>query len=67
MMLLKGEGCAADAQQALSVLEEAFEAGYGNAANCISVAYFAGEHLPHDPELGHAWLAKVAERGDLTG
>ena len=64
MMLLKGEGCTADAQQALSVLEEAFEAGYGNAANCISDAYFAGECLPHDPELGHAWLGKVAERGD---
>lgn len=64
MMLLSGEGCAANAPRALQVLEEAFEAGYLNAGNCIADAYLAGELLPHDTELGHAWLARVAERGD---
>ncbi|HTJ96038.1 MAG TPA: hypothetical protein VL381_01095, partial [Rhodocyclaceae bacterium] len=58
------EGCRANAQAALTLLEEAFNAGYNNAANCIADAYLAGQYLPHDIELGHEWLNKVAERGD---
>lgn len=64
MMLFAGEGCSQDAQMALQMLTEAFEAGYLNAGNCIADAYLMGQYLPQDPELGHAWLGRVAERGD---
>ncbi len=64
LMLLNGDGCEADPQRGLRMLEEAFNEGYNNAGNHLSDAYFLGKHVPQNLEQGHEWLAKVAERGD---
>ena len=65
MMRITGEGCARDVEAGLRMLESAFDAGYLNAGNHLSDLYFADEYVPRDIDLGHAWLLKVAERGDV--
>lgn len=64
LMLLAGDGCEANPERGLQMLEEAFAEGYNNAGNHLSDAYFLGKLVPKDAEKGHAWLEKVAARGD---
>ena len=64
LMLLTGDGCAADPERGLQLLEQAFDEGYNNAGNHLSDVYFLGKQVPQDLALAHAWLEKVAARGD---
>lgn len=64
VMLLDGEGCGADVEQGVRLLQEAFDDGYNNAANCLADAYFAGDAIDRDEALAFDWLARAARRGD---
>jgi TPR repeat protein len=64
LMLLSGEGCHADPARGVTMLEEAFNDGYNNAANCLADVYFAGRDVPQNIRLGIDWLGRAADRGD---
>jgi len=64
LMLLSGEGCQANPARGIRMLEQAFHAGYNNAANCLADVYFAGKDVPQDTGLGFDWLRRAADRGD---
>lgn len=64
LIWLTGDGRPADPKLGVEWMEKSFASGYNNAGNHLADAYFAGRYLPHDVEMGHTWLERVAAAGD---